>query len=165
MREYCVAVADAARARLFTLAPTEFPELESGPRLVEEQQLRNTEQVTAPAKGRGSVHRGRNRAPGGASYAFENHHERHERDVVRRFAKQVAAETERLVRAHRARCLVLAADRRMLGLLRAELTPLSKNGLEIRECDKEMTGLKPGAIHEHLAKVGLLPPCHKPEVS
>jgi len=41
MSDYLVVVASAARARFFTLEPAEFPELESGPNLVDQGELLN----------------------------------------------------------------------------------------------------------------------------
>jgi hypothetical protein len=162
MSEYCIAVADALRARLFTLDDVEFPELESGPRLVEQACLTNPDKELPERKMFTGDRRGRNRAPSGASYSYDDHRGRHELDFARRFARKVVQESLRLTRSSKARCLVLAADRRMLGLLRGEMGARSRNGLEIRECDKEMTKLAPATIHERLAKQKLLPPCRKP---
>ena len=41
MNQYCVVVTNGARARFFTLEEPQFPELESGPNLVELKSLQN----------------------------------------------------------------------------------------------------------------------------
>jgi len=47
MSDYCVIVTGGAYARFFTLEPVEFPELESGPRLVECGKIANPEKEIA----------------------------------------------------------------------------------------------------------------------
>ena len=47
MSEYCVVVADGTRARFFTLEAAQFPEMESGPNLIEKKDLINPETETA----------------------------------------------------------------------------------------------------------------------
>jgi hypothetical protein len=162
MNEYCVAVVNALRARLFTLEGVEFPELESGPRLVEQQCLVNPDKEVTKRKVFAGAKPGFNRTASGAAHSFDDHRARHELDFTRRFARKVATASVRLAQIREARYLVIAADRRMLGLLRGELAGLAKNGLEIRVCDKEMTKLTCPAIHHHLARQKLIPPCRKP---
>lgn len=52
---------------------------------------------------------------------------------------------------------MLAANSRMLNLLRAALPMAAATRFEIRELARDMTKLTPVAIHQHLARADLLP--------
>ena len=73
MSKYIIVVADAQRARFFTLKDSLTPEVESSPRLIEEQDLLNAEGANKGTKSRGTPASGRNQSGSGGSYAFDDH--------------------------------------------------------------------------------------------
>lgn len=163
MSAYTVVVTNAACARFFVVAEAAFPELESSPKLVEQYNILNAKEEKSEAKRKGAASSGRNRAPSGGSYAFDDHRAKHEMDTLRRFAKQVITDAIKLTRRQDAgHSLVLAAEKRVLGLIRDELKSIKTNGLTIKECARDMAGESPVKIQELLARRGLVPKMKKP---
>ncbi|MFQ6021964.1 MAG: host attachment protein [Acidiferrobacterales bacterium] len=162
MSEYCVVIADGARARLFTLEPAESPDMEGGPNLKERQHLVNPERVhTGPLWSDAKT--GRNRAPaGGQAHGYDDHRTQHVHEFKRRFARSVAQQTARLVQAYGARSVILAAQKRMLGFLRGELGPLLKNGVHVHAIAKDLCKFAPHDVHKYLSKETSLPPRKNP---
>ncbi len=165
MSDYCVVVADAARARLFTLEPAGSPEVEGGPNLVERNDLVNPEQRLRDSERWSDLKTGRNRAPaGGQAHGYDDHRERHMDEWRRRFARGVAHEAAALVERGKARHLIVVAPKRMLGLLRAELSTALKNQCSVQALAKDLSKLAPQDLHEHLTKEGLVPARRVPAV-
>ena len=163
MKDHCVVVMCGAHARFFTLEPVEFPELESGPKLVDRGKLINPEKEIAGRDLYTDLKTGRSRAPrGGPSHGYDDHRTQHEDEFDRRFARNVVQETMRLAKENRARHIVLAAPARMLGLLRHDLNDIHKHGIEVRKVAKDMSKFSPRKIHDHLAKRHLLPAHRRP---
>jgi protein required for attachment to host cells len=163
MSEYTVVVADALRARFFSIESARDPHNESGPKLVEHAGLLNPEKEMSESKRTGNSTSGRNRSPSGGSYAFDDHRTKHEQEALRKFAQKVVAKAIKQTRLQDARrCLVVAAEKKVLGALRAELSAIKTNGLEIRECGRDMAGETPMKIQELLAKRELVPAMKKP---
>ena len=157
MTQYCVVVVDGARARFFTLQPAELPELESSPRLVELEDLVNPEAEVPDRELWTEAKTGRNRAPnGGPAHGYDDHRERHEDELERRFANSVGEHCEALARREKADVIVLAAQKRMLGFLRQTVVPRLK-GMEVKEYTKDLSKLGPQEIHDHLAREALVP--------
>ncbi len=158
MSEYCVVVSGGARARFFTLEPVDFPELESGPKLIDKGELLNPEKETAGRDLYTDLRTGRSRAPrGGPSHGYDDHRTQHENEFDRRFARRVAQKARRLAKENRARSIVMAAPARMLGLLREDLADIPKEGIEVHKVAKDMSKFSPRQIHDHLARKQLLP--------
>ena len=165
MSEYCVVVSGGARARFFTLEPVDFPELESGPRLIDKGELLNPQKETAGRDLYTDLKTGRSRAPrGGPSHGYDDHRTQHEDEFDRRFARKVVEKARRLAREYRARRIVLAAPARMLGYLWQDLEVIPKDGIEVHKVAKDMSKLSPREIHDHLAKRHLIPAYRKPGV-
>jgi protein required for attachment to host cells len=164
MNGYCVVVAAAGgRARLFTLEPARYPEVESGPNLVEQQDLVDPERESSGQELWANAKSGRNRAPGGGpAHGYDDHREQHRDESERRFARQVAQEAVRLAREQAARTIVLAAEKRMLGFMREALDSLAREGVAVRELAKDLSKLPPLDLHEHLAREGLVPARRNP---
>ncbi len=161
MHNYLIVVADGARARFFELVPAELPPLESGPNLVELEDLVNPE---IDVKGRdlwSNLKSGRGRAPGeGPAHGYDDHRESHREEIERRFARQTATRiVERLTR-HRADVLIVAAESRMLGMLRDALGARLPAGIHLIEHAENLSRLNALHLHIHLAEEGALPP-HK----
>ena len=162
MSDYCVVVADAVRARLFTLEPANVPEAESGPKLSEVKCLVNPEKELPRRAVFTENKSGGNRSRGASNHSFDDHRSKHELEFEKQFARKVAAEAGKTLKAEKARQLVLIADSRMLGLLRKEIGAQVKLGVEVSDLDRDMTKLTPAEIQAHLAKAGLVPACCKP---
>ncbi len=156
--DYCVVAADAAEARFFTLMPAANPSVQSGPKLLEVTRLRNSEREVPEGEMFSSNRRG-GRSPGGQTLAYEDHRGRHEALFAERFARKVGETAARLGKTHHTHVLVLAAEPRMLGLLRDGLGHASREGLEVREFNGNVTKMTPSEIQTRLAGRQLMPAC------
>ncbi len=162
MNQYCVVVANGARARFFTLESSQFPELESGPNLVELTALSNPQHDASGADLWSEPKSGRNRGGiGGAAHGYDDHRTQHEEEYDRRFANDIAQECCRLTQEHGASDVVLVSEKRMLGHLRAAMEP-RLNGVRTVELAKDLSKLSPTQLQEHLAREDLLPPRRNP---
>lgn len=155
MSEYCVVVAEGARARFFTLERPELPELEGGPDLVEHSSLANPRHRAHDSKIYADARSGRNRTPGGQGHAYDEHRDGHDAEMEHRFARDIAGELGDVARRNGTRRVILCAEKRMLGFLRDDLPSLP--GVEIIEVPKDLAKLAPRELQEHLARDGLIP--------
>jgi protein required for attachment to host cells len=163
MSDYLVVVASAARARFFTLEPAEFPELESGPNLIDQGELLNPQARTPERELFADSKTGRGRAPRGSSaHGYDDHREQHEDESERRFSREVLEKARLMAEEKDARQIVLAASSRMIPFLRQHVERLMKQGLEVRELIKDMSKLTPEQIQDHLAKEQALPARRRP---
>ncbi|MFO8164202.1 MAG: host attachment protein [Thermodesulfobacteriota bacterium] len=163
MSDYCVIVTGGAYARFFTLEPVEFPELESGPRLVECGKIANPEKEIAGRHLYTDSKMGRGHAPrGGSTHGYDDHRLQHDKEFDRRFAHKVSEKAASLAQTNQARYLILVAPAYMLGLLRQELDIIVKHDIKVHIFEKDMVKFPPKKIHDHLAKVQLLPPHKRP---
>lgn len=158
MNQNYIVVADGLRARFFTLEDTPFPEMESGPNLTEVSDLVNADRendIWSEKKP------GRNRGMSGA-HGYDDHRSQHEEEFVRRFARSVAEEAQRLTSRNGTRELVLVAQKKTLGYLRNELNGRIKGNVQVRELAKDLSKMSPLEIHTHLAKEQLVPKRRSP---
>ena len=163
MSDYCVIVTGGAFARFFTLEPVEFPELESGPRLIERGKIVNPEKEIAGRDLYTDSKMGRGHAPhGGSAHGYDDHRLQHDKEFDRRFAREISKKAGSIARDNRARSVVLVAPARMLGLLRQELDTIMKHNVKVKILAKDMAKFSPRKIHDHLAKVKALPPQKRP---
>ncbi|NIP74234.1 MAG: host attachment protein [Gammaproteobacteria bacterium] len=157
MSQYCVVVTNGSRARFFTLEPPQYPELESGPNLVERQQLVNPARATDDRELWSDRKTGRNRAAnGGPAHGYDDHRSQHTDEFERRFANTIAEECSKLTRASRASDVVLVSQKRMLGFLRSAVQ-MKLNGVHTVELAKDLSKLSPHEVHAHLSRERLLP--------
>lgn len=157
MIDYCVVIADASRARFFTLVPAEHPKIESGPTLVERTALANAEAAGRDADIFSETRSGANRSAGGATHPYCDHRRRHEEEFEKRFAKAVACQVAEIQKQEESiGKLVLAASSGMLGHLRKQITVLGR-GTAVTDVARDLTRMKPEKIHGILASEGLLP--------
>jgi protein required for attachment to host cells len=164
--DYLVIVADGARARFFTVEPVTQPFAEAGPRLIEQDDLANTEHEQGGRDKYSSTRTGVNLNPrGGPSHGYDDHRARREQAHVHRFAEDIAARAISLAQKHHVRHLVVTAERRMLGSLREALEIPVKLGIEVRELAKDLTKLTSTQLHEHLTAAGVVQVRHIPKVS
>jgi protein required for attachment to host cells len=157
MSQYSVVVAGGTRARFFTLEEADYPEMESGPNLIECCGLINPELAGHSSWQWSDLKSGRNRAPGGANHGYDDHREQHEEEYERRFARAVADEARRISHDRGAGQMLLVARQRMLGYLREAMEAQSRNGVRVLEVAKDLTKMSAQEVHEHLSRDRLLP--------
>lgn len=165
MNRYLVVVADAVRARFFHMEEAGDPSLESGPDLVEDEVLLNPEQAMADRDVFSESKSGRNRTRGTSPHGYDDHREKHADENNRKFARHVAKETISRAGKKSARYVVIAADKRMLGMLRSRLADSANAKWEIREYAGDISKLAPRALHKHLAGKKLIPPRRRPAMT
>ncbi len=147
-----VAVADAARARLFTYQRHDNP----GQDLLERVDLVNPERRQRPSEVHSDTRPGTSYAPTGVGFAVDDHRDAHQDEVERRFSVQISAELAKLVQETGYREVVLVASHRMLGHLRSAY--LAPPGVGLHELALDLTREPAPALHQRLADLGLLPP-------
>jgi len=153
MSDYCVVVADGARARLFSLREASAPGA-GGPNLVEISDLTNPDLAAEVLRGdERSGHSVASASSG--SHGFEDHRERHRSESERRFAKRIVTEAAQVVGRERAGSLVLAAEAQMLSHLREALNLPAT--VRVREVAKDLVKLTPHELYAHLAADNALP--------
>jgi len=116
-----IIVADGARARFITFEPTLDVDLDGRPRSIEQADLVNPERRAAPRE-QFSDRPGRlHAARGGPAQAADDHRQRHQEEVERRFARRIVDAARPFAEEHALARLILLAAPRLLGCLRAEL--------------------------------------------
>lgn len=157
MSDYLIVVVNRASARFFNLEPVEFPELESGPRMVRLKELNNPEindfqeMVTDSKTGRGAA------PQGGGVHGYDDKRDQHLDELRRRFAVKVLDQLRRLAKSEGARTVILAASSRMRRFLYPDLESLERHGIHVQKLSKNMINFTPQKIHAHLAAEGLVP--------
>jgi protein required for attachment to host cells len=160
---YCIVVADGSRARLFTL-DAGTPDTPA-PDLVEREDLANPEHKLAGRDKYSTTRTGSNLNPQkGPAHGYDDHRDKEEREHERRFAREVAARAVALAQRQHAYQLVVAAEKRMLGLLRETLVLPAKSGIEVRELSKDLTRLSATELQARLAEAGMVPARQAPQV-
>jgi len=158
MINYCILVCNGTRARFFSIESTNLTNPLVGPRLVEQQDLANTEASTAGKDTWTDLKSGRNTASGGGpAHGYDDHRDQHEEEFMRRFAGDVAAEAMRLIPEKKTTCLIIVAGHRMLGLLRNAMEIPTTDHVEVKEVAKDLVRFSAQDIHEYLSSAGLLP--------
>lgn len=162
MSEYCILVADAERARIFTLEQPAVPEIEAGPRLVEQQVDLINPEDSLPHEERWADPRPGGFAADGHMQGYDDHRGRHIEENRLRFARQIAAQTLRHAIDNHVKCLVVVSERRMLGLLRQSIALPPHSDIKVVEVAKDLARLTPHDIQRHLADEGVIPPQTRP---
>lgn len=166
MSDYCVAVANGARARFFVLQPAQHPDVEPGPDLIELTDLANPEHELPGREVWSNLKAGRNSTPGGGqAHGYDDHRDQHEEEVDRRFVHQIVQELNKHVERHDARHVILVASKSILGLLRESIGTTIKTSVDVREIAKDLSRLSASALHERLADEELLPARKRPSLS
>jgi protein required for attachment to host cells len=158
MSIFLVAVIDGKKARFFTLEPSELPEFQSGPNLIEHEALLNPVKDFEGEELWASTKTGRNRGAGAQAHAYDDHRENHLIEFERRFAQTIATHIVNLIRVHHIQQLLMIGEPQTLGLMREALTPVLPKNIKTHELAKELSQLKPHELHEYLASKELLPP-------
>lgn len=154
--DICLVVADAARARCFLLEESDAPRAPL--KLVEQGALANPD-----LRSRGKSTTGRVRTEtntnrqAGPMHPIVAQRARHELELERRFARQVAERAAELVAGWPKGTVVLIADPRMLGLLRDPVRGALTPGIQLKELAKDYVHLSAAELHDHLALNGVVP--------
>lgn len=156
---YCVLLANAGRARVLALADERTDE--GTTRLTEvadtrdpASRARDSERFsdTRPGLRRGGQH--------GPRHGVSDRRQAHRRESERRFAESVAEHAARAGRAYASCTMVVVAGPQMLGQLRTALARhlRDSSGIEVVELARDLTPLAAPAVHDALARAGILPP-------
>ncbi|QGM20984.1 host attachment protein [Spiribacter sp. 2438] len=151
MADYCIVVANRARARFYNLEHPAQPEFESGPDLVEVTTLAAPELAARHQDLYTDQITGRDRRPGIGGHDYDEHREASDDEATKRFAGDIAD----LIRQQGAVHTIVCAEKRMLGFLRSAL---STAGIaEVKEVPRDYTLFEPRELHARLAEEGLIP--------
>jgi protein required for attachment to host cells len=156
MDNICVVVADARRARLFTLQARAAPRAPF--RLAERGTLSN---MSLRARGRSVTGRVRTETntnrQAGPMHPIGAQRERHRIELERRFAAEVARRAAVLARNWASGSVVLVAEPRMLGFLRGAVRIVLKPAIPVKELAKDYARLTASRLLDHLAADGIVP--------
>jgi protein required for attachment to host cells len=152
-----VTVLDGTRARFLTLEPAEFPELESGPNLIEQDALINETNEMQGQDLWSTAKTGRHKGTGGQSHSYDDHRQNHRVEFERKFATQISAKIAELAQSHQSEQVVIAAEPQILGLMRETLSSTLPRHLKVDALAKDICQLKPQELHTYLASKGVLP--------
>jgi protein required for attachment to host cells len=155
MKRACIAILDAARARIYTYDASDADGPASDGALHEELDLVNPGRrghalfsTTKPGVKRMS-------SGGGVT---DDHREAHLDQLERNFARQVVDEVGRLARERGFSRVLLVTPPKMLGELRKLDGALHRPGLTVEYVERDLAQLTPAQIHDHLASLQLIAP-------
>lgn len=158
MKRACIAIVDAARARLYTYQEDATP----GREMREIRDLTNAGRrmkagdmfsETRPASG-GLGRPGQSAVPNSGK---DDHRDDHIEMMDSKFAKEVVEEVEKVIREEGYNYLILIAPPKMLGELRKANGLLKKNGLVVDEVPRDLANLSATQLHDHLASLDMIP--------
>jgi protein required for attachment to host cells len=159
MKRVCIAIVDAARARLYTYQE----DAEPGRQLREVRDLTNPGRrmkagemfsETRPALARGGGRIGMSGEPGSTK---DDHRDDHIEMMDTKFAKEIFDEIEQVLRTEAYGRLILASPPKMLGELRKAGNGLRHNGVVIDEVPEGLSYMTAAQLHDHLAALSLIP--------
>ena len=153
--QVCIAVADASRARLFTLNRSADGE-GVHEELSEQRDLVNPARRRTPAQLFSDTRPGSNRT-GGLQYTFDDHRDAHVDALDTEFARAVVAELTALLRTTQAQRLIVCASPRMLGEIRKVGDALRQYAIPIDEVPRDLVRFTPAELRDQLVCYGLLP--------
>ncbi|MBA3393662.1 MAG: host attachment protein [Deltaproteobacteria bacterium] len=151
MKRACIAIVDAAHARLFTYQQVEADE----PTLREERDLvsagRQMHDMFSDSKPG-------NRWQEGGRGSTDDHRTAHLAEMDSKFAKRIVEEVTQLVREQGFHHVIIVASPKMLGTLRQFDGALRRNDLIVDEVAQDLAWLSPPQVHDHLAAMKLIDP-------
>jgi protein required for attachment to host cells len=168
MKRACIAVVDAARARIFTYDEGANP----GDELHEARVLSNTGRrmktgdlfsesrpsLATSGSFRGNGPNGNRGDSGVPGSAFDDHRDAHVDELDSRFAKEVVDTIDQLVREEKLVYCVLLAPPKMLGTLRKCNAILHREDLKTDEIARDFTTVTQAQLHDQLAALDILSP-------
>lgn len=154
----CVVVADRVRARFFLTEESQGNHPSRRFKLVEIEALANPAGELTGLETFSNTRSGSDRAPNGAQYDYDDHRERYREEVQRRFAKHIATEIQRVVKAEAPARTILAVEPHLLGLLRPEMPRALPGETAIVEMPIELSWRTPEHIRQVLEARGAFSP-------
>lgn len=122
MKPTLLLVADGARCRLISVKSSENESFEPIVELIECDALANPEALLPGQSIYTEAKSGRNRShPGGPAHGYDDHRDRHHDEMLRRFARDIIAHTERAMKDNDLAQVILIANPRLLGFLREQV--------------------------------------------
>jgi protein required for attachment to host cells len=159
MSQFLVAVIDGAKTRFLTLEPAELLEYGVGSfNLVEQESLVNPDKKLKGPDELWSITK--NACYRSSSDQVHNDDDPRQRlfaESERRFAQLIADRVIHLAQIHQVQQIILAAEPKILGLMREVLIPVLPQHLKTSELSKNLCYFKPHKLHQYLANKGLLP--------
>lgn len=156
MDNTCVVVAGSGRARIFLLEESTAPRAPI--RLIERGTLAN---ASLRIRGRSVTGRPRTETntnrEAGPMHPIGAQRERHRIELERRFSVEIACKAAVLAKKWSTGSVVLVADPRMLGFLRAAARGALKPGISVKELAKDYSHLTASKLRDHLALSGVFP--------
>ena len=149
MKDTCVVVTDARRARFFSAQCLDVPRERL--QLNELSVLDNPDlrELGAHSTGRPPTETNTNRQAGPV-HPIGAQRERHRLELERRFGHEIAAEAAELTRTWKSGRVVLVANPHMLGLMRKYLRDALRNGIELQELARDYAELSSTEIADCL---------------
>ncbi|GEM_PF-2101183 len=153
MKRACIAIVDAARARLYS-----YRDVDDSQELVELVDL-----VSPGRRGKDSDlfsdAASRAQPSGGAFHgSIDDHRNAHRDEMDSKFAAQVAHEIERLAKERGLGHVIFVTPARMLGVVRPHLEVMRKHGLLVDELERDLSQLTAPQLQEHLARLDVIEP-------
>lgn len=158
LANFCVLLANTARARVLTLASAR-PEGESTLSALEEVADQRNPAARARDNERFSDTRPGIRREGshGPRHGVNDRREGNRQDSERQFMQSVVDETMAIWSRFPTCKIIVVANAQTLGLLRPVLARRVREPYEVIEFPRDLTQLAPAAVHDALAKAGHLP--------
>ena len=157
MKRACIAIVDAARARIYTYQEDADPKqqlrevrdlVNAGRRLKASEMFSESRPSLAQS--------GRPGPSGEPGSTKDDHRDDHIGMMDTKFAKEIVEEVDKIIRAEGYGHLIIVAAPKMLGELRKANT-LKRNGLNIDEIASDLSKLTAPQLHDHLASLDLIP--------
>jgi protein required for attachment to host cells len=162
MSKYGILVADGARARFITLKPLDELTPEHGTQLIEHSDIINPE-GDLPDRELFSDRPGRTHgSPSGSAHGPDDHRSAHRQELARRFARRVLEAAQRFVDDGSLDQLVIAAEPRLLGILRAERERHPLSGASVVDVAEDLSRRTLNDIAGALSHRGLIPAAQPP---
>ena len=165
MLPWYLIVANGSQARFFSIEWSERPEVEGGPRLVEQGELEHAE---AKLKDRDlySSREGRNSGPaGGTMSGYDDHREQNRAEHADRFARRIAETAREYVARCQPPIVLLAAKAQALGRLREALGDSLSRNAQVTELPEDLSRHDAAGIVKVLVRRGLIKPPTVPVAS
>jgi len=159
MRQACIAIVEAARARIYTYDDTDpnGGRTPAQPALHEEVDMVNPGRRGHDEDRYSTTKPGIKRdSPGGGS--TDDHRDAHVDQLERSFAKAVVEEVDRITRMRALGRVIVVAGPHMLGELRRHDGVLHRSERSVEYVDSDLAGFTPPQIHDRLADLKLISP-------
>lgn len=156
MNKTCIVVADAAVARFLSVEESDSPRARA--MLVEQAALANVtdlKKLGRSVTGRTRTETNTNRGSGPV-HPMGAQRERHRLELERRFGQEISRQAGEITRGWKQGTVVLVAEPRLLGLMRAHLRKALHGGIQLKELARDYTHLAPQELRDQLASLDVI---------